>query len=119
MFALSFPPHHLAYHTIGKRGINQAPEEVFKQPPQNSVGLHVLSRKLLLAGWEWNCLAKNNKKTGPLLLINYRRNQKVINKYLFLKSLYSCHREQEGNAEGTYIITEISLLSCLEHTNQK
>lgn len=87
--------------------------------PQKSVGLRGLQRNMLLAGLGWNCLGEDIKKTGSCTPINYKRNQKVTNKYLLLKSLYSCYRKQEGNAEGTYIITEISLLSCLKQKRKK
>ena len=84
--------------------------------PREECGPTFLQGNLLLAGWEWNCLGKD--KQALILLINYRRKPKVTHKYLFLKSLYSCYREQEGDAERTNT-AEISLLCCLEQTNQK
>lgn len=84
--------------------------------PREDCGPTFLQGNLLLAGCEWNCLGKDKQAT--ILLINYRRKSKVTHKYLFLKSLDSCYREQEGDAERTNT-AEISLLCCLEQINRK
>ena len=85
--------------------------------PREECGPTFLQGNLLLAGWEWNCLGKD--KQALILLIIDRRKPKDTHKYLFLKSLYSCYREQEGDAERTYNTAEISLLCCLEQINRK